>query len=97
MASTALLLLMAMAAILGGNARCFASDTISADSAISGSRTIVSKGGSFELGFFSPAGSSDHSYYVGILLYESRRRGRRTHASASSKICFAVRSPAHGC
>ncbi|CAN6177064.1 unnamed protein product [Urochloa humidicola] len=67
MASTAQLLLVAMAAILGGSVRCFASDTISADSIISGNRTIVSKGGSFELGFFRPADSSDHhSYYVGI-------------------------------
>ncbi|CAN6162993.1 unnamed protein product [Urochloa humidicola] len=66
MASTALLLLMAVAAIFGSSAPCSASDTISADSAISGSWTIVSKGGSFELGFFRPAGSSDHNYYVGI-------------------------------
>ncbi|CAL5041250.1 unnamed protein product [Urochloa decumbens] len=65
MASTALLLLLAMA-ILGGSVRCFASDTISVDSAISGRRTIVSKGGSFEVGFFRPAGSSDRNYYVGI-------------------------------
>ncbi|XP_012700790.1 G-type lectin S-receptor-like serine/threonine-protein kinase At2g19130 [Setaria italica] len=59
-------------AIHGGGARCFASDTISANSGISGSRTVVSKGGNFELGFFSPAGdgstttSSPRSYYVGI-------------------------------
>ncbi|CAL4971088.1 unnamed protein product [Urochloa decumbens] len=67
MASAALPLVMAVAAILSGGARCgFASDTISADSAVSGGRTIVSRGGSFELGFFSPAGSSDRSYYVGI-------------------------------
>ncbi|CAN6206895.1 unnamed protein product [Urochloa humidicola] len=62
MAATVLLLLMAMAI----HARCFESDTISADSAVSGGRTIVSRGGRFELGFFSPAGSSGHSYYVGI-------------------------------
>ncbi|CAM0148310.1 unnamed protein product [Urochloa decumbens] len=67
MPSAALPLLMAVAAILGGSARCgFASDTITADSAVSGGRTIVSRGGSFELGFFSPAGSSDRNYYVGI-------------------------------
>ncbi|CAN6277719.1 unnamed protein product [Urochloa humidicola] len=67
MASAALPLLMAVAAILGGSARCgLASDTISADSPISGNQTIVSRGGSFELGFFTPAGSSDHSHYVGI-------------------------------
>ncbi|CAN6246989.1 unnamed protein product [Urochloa humidicola] len=66
MAWTALPLLMAVAAILGGSTRCFASDTISAESAVSGNRTIVSRGGRFELGFFSPAGSSGHSYYVGI-------------------------------
>ncbi|CAO2037358.1 unnamed protein product [Urochloa humidicola] len=67
MPSAALPLLIAVAAILGGSARCgSASDTISANSTISGNRTIVSRGGSFELGFFSPAGSSDRSYYVGI-------------------------------
>jgi hypothetical protein len=57
---------MAVVSILGGSARCSASDTISADSAISGDRTIVSSGGRFELGFFSPAGSADRNYYVGI-------------------------------
>ncbi|CAN6230523.1 unnamed protein product [Urochloa humidicola] len=67
MPSAALPLLIAVAAILGGSARCgSASDTISANSTISGNRTILSRGGSFELGFFSPAGSSDRSYYVGI-------------------------------
>ncbi|CAL4966844.1 unnamed protein product [Urochloa decumbens] len=66
MAPTALLLLMVVAAILSSSARSFESDTISAESAVSGDRTIVSRGGRFELGFFSPAGSSDHNYYVGI-------------------------------
>ncbi|PUZ37196.1 hypothetical protein GQ55_9G099500 [Panicum hallii var. hallii] len=75
MASTALLLAMAVA-IHGGSrsAWCFASDTISTDSPISGDRTVVSRGGgNFELGFFSPAGggsttasSSRSNYYVGI-------------------------------
>ncbi|RLN13660.1 hypothetical protein C2845_PM09G21920 [Panicum miliaceum] len=66
MASTALLLLMAMAIVHGSStAWCFASDTISASSPISGDRTVVSRGGKFELGFFSPtAGGSN--YYVGI-------------------------------
>ncbi|XP_039827009.1 G-type lectin S-receptor-like serine/threonine-protein kinase At2g19130 [Panicum virgatum] len=53
---------------------CFASsDTISTNSPISGDRTVVSRGGNFELGFFSPAGgggttasSSRSNYYVGI-------------------------------
>ena len=73
MASTALLLLLAMAIHGGSTAWCFASDTISADSPISGDRTVVSRGGNFELGFFSPAGgggttaaSSRSNYYVGI-------------------------------
>nr|CAB3468787.1 unnamed protein product [Digitaria exilis] len=68
MASTAALLqlFMAVVAILGC-ARCLASDTIAADSAISGNRTIVSRSGNFELGFFRPSGSSSsRSYYVGI-------------------------------
>lgn len=73
MASAALLLLMAMAILC--IARCFATDTISASSAISGRQTIVSRGGNFELGFFRPPGdsnttssapSSQNYYYVGI-------------------------------
>ncbi|WVZ78891.1 hypothetical protein U9M48_026536 [Paspalum notatum var. saurae] len=66
MASSAALLFFMAAAIIGGSARCFASDTISADSAISGSRTVVSRGGNFELGFFRPPGDTNHNYYVGI-------------------------------
>jgi hypothetical protein len=72
--STGQLLLMSVAIL--SSAGCFASesDTITANSAISGSRTVVSRGGNFELGFFRPAGdsntasSSDGSnhYYVGI-------------------------------
>ncbi|CAO2202269.1 unnamed protein product [Urochloa humidicola] len=65
MASTALPLVVAAAAILG-SARCLASDTISVDSTVSGRRTIVSRGGNFELGFFRPAGDNHHHYYVGI-------------------------------
>ncbi|PUZ59426.1 hypothetical protein GQ55_4G040200 [Panicum hallii var. hallii] len=65
MASTALLLVMAMAIHGGGTAWCFASDTISASSPISGDRTVVSRGRKFELGFFSPAGGGSN-YYVGI-------------------------------
>ncbi|CAO2173173.1 unnamed protein product [Urochloa humidicola] len=64
MASTALSL-AAAAAILGSQ-RCLASDTITVDSDVSGRRTIVSRGGNFELGFFRPAGDSNHHYYVGI-------------------------------
>jgi len=66
MASTALLLLMAMAIHGGSTAWCFASDTISASSTISGDQTVVSRGGKFELGFFSPAGGGGNNYYVGI-------------------------------
>jgi len=63
-----------MSVAILGSAGCFASDTITPNSAISGSRTVVSTGGNFELGFFRPAGdsntasSSDGSnhYYVGI-------------------------------
>ena len=66
MASTALLLLTAMAIHGGITAWCFASDTISANSPISGDRTVVSRGGKFELGFFSPAGGGGSNYYVGI-------------------------------
>ncbi|OEL30471.1 G-type lectin S-receptor-like serine/threonine-protein kinase [Dichanthelium oligosanthes] len=55
-----------MAVAIHGSAWCFASDTISANSVISGGRTVVSRGGNFELGFFSPAGNRNRSYYVGI-------------------------------
>ena len=65
MASTVLLLIMAVA-IHGGSDWSFASDTISANSPISGDRTVVSRGGKFELGFFSPAGGGGNNYYVGI-------------------------------
>ncbi|KAJ1297847.1 hypothetical protein BS78_01G409100 [Paspalum vaginatum] len=41
-----------------------ASDTLSAEESLSGNLTLVSAGGTFELGFFSPAGNSN--YYVGI-------------------------------
>ncbi|KAG2608034.1 hypothetical protein PVAP13_4NG291000 [Panicum virgatum] len=66
MASTALLLLMAMAIHGGSTAWCLASDTIPANSSISGDRTVVSRGGKFELGFFSPAGGGGSNYYMGI-------------------------------
>ncbi|KAF0904637.1 hypothetical protein E2562_036013 [Oryza meyeriana var. granulata] len=64
---------LVVTAILCLSRRCFASDTISASSAVSGGRTVVSKGGSFELGFFRPPGASSNAsssrssgYYVGI-------------------------------
>ncbi|KAH7662289.1 S-receptor-like serine/threonine-protein kinase protein [Dioscorea alata] len=41
-----------------------AADTISPGQCLSGNQTLVSKGGSFELGFFSPGNS--HKYYIGI-------------------------------
>ncbi|PIN01993.1 Serine/threonine protein kinase [Handroanthus impetiginosus] len=41
-----------------------AADTISANQSLSGDQTIVSSGGIFELGFFSPGNSS--KYYIGI-------------------------------
>ncbi|EEC81197.1 hypothetical protein OsI_24212 [Oryza sativa Indica Group] len=60
--------------ILCVSRRCLASsDTISASSAVSGGRTVVSRGGSFQLGFFRINASSSSSssrngscYYVGI-------------------------------
>ncbi|TVU08584.1 hypothetical protein EJB05_41993, partial [Eragrostis curvula] len=70
MASAAFLhLLLAMSILC--TAWCSASDTISATSRISGSQTIVSRGGNFELGFFRPPGdnntaSSSPNYYLGI-------------------------------
>ncbi|XP_051114464.1 G-type lectin S-receptor-like serine/threonine-protein kinase At2g19130 [Andrographis paniculata] len=41
-----------------------ANDTISANQTLSGNQTIVSSGGNFELGFFTPSKSS--KYYIGI-------------------------------
>ncbi|XP_051115032.1 G-type lectin S-receptor-like serine/threonine-protein kinase At2g19130 [Andrographis paniculata] len=41
-----------------------ATDTISATQTLSGNQTIVSSGGNFELGFFTPGKSS--KYYIGI-------------------------------
>ncbi|KAL1567650.1 non-specific serine/threonine protein kinase [Salvia divinorum] len=41
-----------------------AADTLSANQTLSGDQTIVSSGGEFELGFFSPGKSS--KYYIGI-------------------------------
>ncbi|KAI3465673.1 hypothetical protein Pfo_022336 [Paulownia fortunei] len=45
---------------------CFSleADTISANRTLSGNQTIVSSGGNFELGFFTPGKSS--KYYIGI-------------------------------
>lgn len=43
---------------------CLAADTISRNATLSGDQTIVSSGGNFELGFFSPGNSSKH--YIGI-------------------------------
>ncbi|XP_031284089.1 G-type lectin S-receptor-like serine/threonine-protein kinase At2g19130 [Pistacia vera] len=42
----------------------FGADTIFANQSLSGDRTIVSEGGTFELGFFKPGNSSN--YYIGI-------------------------------
>ncbi|KAK4438570.1 G-type lectin S-receptor-like serine/threonine-protein kinase [Sesamum alatum] len=41
-----------------------AADTISGNATLSGDQTIVSSGGNFELGFFTPGNSSKH--YIGI-------------------------------
>ncbi|KAL7128876.1 hypothetical protein ABFS83_13G023100 [Erythranthe nasuta] len=46
------------------NPTSFAADTISGNQSLSGDQTIVSSGGNFELGFFSPGNSSKH--YIGI-------------------------------
>uniref|UniRef100_A0ACD5TW18 Uncharacterized protein n=1 Tax=Avena sativa TaxID=4498 RepID=A0ACD5TW18_AVESA len=43
-----------------------AADTLSVGESLAGNRTLVSEGGKFELGFFSPAGNGDSGYYVGI-------------------------------
>ncbi|PUZ41797.1 LOW QUALITY PROTEIN: hypothetical protein GQ55_9G533500 [Panicum hallii var. hallii] len=42
-----------------------ASDTLSTGESLAGNRTLVSAGGKFELGFFSPAGGGS-DYYVGV-------------------------------
>lgn len=42
----------------------FASNTITSSKSLSDGRTLVSKDGSFELGFFSPGSSKNH--YIGI-------------------------------
>uniref|UniRef100_A0A0E0E5F9 Receptor-like serine/threonine-protein kinase n=1 Tax=Oryza meridionalis TaxID=40149 RepID=A0A0E0E5F9_9ORYZ len=71
MASTVQVHLL-VTAILCVSRRCLASsDTISASSAVSGGWTVVSRGGSFELGFFRINASSSSSrngsyYYVGV-------------------------------
>ncbi|KAI3859321.1 hypothetical protein MKW98_007702 [Papaver atlanticum] len=44
--------------------KVFAADTISLGESLTGSQTIISKGGNFELGFFSPGKSQN--YYIGI-------------------------------
>uniref|UniRef100_A0A453IFX4 Receptor-like serine/threonine-protein kinase n=1 Tax=Aegilops tauschii subsp. strangulata TaxID=200361 RepID=A0A453IFX4_AEGTS len=49
---------------LSSSAAAAASDSLSVGESLTGNRTLVSEGGKFELGFFSPAG--DSSYYVGI-------------------------------
>lgn len=52
---------------------CFSLDTITPDNFIKDSRrdTLVSPGEKFELGFFTPNGSSDRRRYVGIWYYNS--------------------------
>ena len=41
-------------------------DTISANQSLSGDHTIISNGGNFELGFFTPGNSSRSNYYIGM-------------------------------
>ena len=41
-------------------------DTISANQSLSGEQTIISNGGNFELGFFTPGNSSRSNYYIGM-------------------------------
>ncbi|GFP89528.1 g-type lectin s-receptor-like serine/threonine-protein kinase at2g19130 [Phtheirospermum japonicum] len=43
---------------------CLAADTISGNRTLTGNQTIVSSGGNFELGFFTPGNSS--KFYIGI-------------------------------
>ncbi|XP_062209195.1 G-type lectin S-receptor-like serine/threonine-protein kinase At2g19130 [Phragmites australis] len=57
-----LLLLPCLSLCPSGSAA--ANDTLAAGGSLTGNRTLVSAGGQFELGFFSPPGSA--KYYVGI-------------------------------
>ncbi|XP_008775329.3 G-type lectin S-receptor-like serine/threonine-protein kinase At2g19130 [Phoenix dactylifera] len=61
---TALLLLPFFLFFSSGAKPQTAADTLSRGQSLSGEQTLVSKGGSFEFGFFSPGNS--HKYYVGI-------------------------------
>ncbi|PIA60782.1 hypothetical protein AQUCO_00300357v1 [Aquilegia coerulea] len=45
---------------------CFAADTISSGQSLTFNQTLISKGGKFELGFFTPPGTSLNYYYIGI-------------------------------
>ncbi|KAF2303513.1 hypothetical protein GH714_018896 [Hevea brasiliensis] len=47
----------------------FASDTISSNGSLTDGETLISAEKRFELGFFTPAGSSDTKRYVGIWYY----------------------------
>ncbi|KAL6907525.1 hypothetical protein ACP4OV_002564 [Aristida adscensionis] len=60
----ALLLLLPCLSPLRPGVSAAANDTLAAGEPLTGNRTLVSAGGTFELGFFSPPNSSSH--YVGI-------------------------------
>ncbi|KAL0001803.1 hypothetical protein SO802_015584 [Lithocarpus litseifolius] len=48
------------------NHHSLGADTISANQSLSGDQTIISNGGNFELGFFTPGNSSRSNYYIGM-------------------------------
>uniref|UniRef100_A0A8R7U7Y3 non-specific serine/threonine protein kinase n=3 Tax=Triticum TaxID=4564 RepID=A0A8R7U7Y3_TRIUA len=64
MASWCKLGLLLLLQSLSSSAAAAGSISLSVGESITGNRTLVSEGGKFELGFFSPAG--DSNYYVGI-------------------------------
>ncbi|KAF8718824.1 hypothetical protein HU200_025130 [Digitaria exilis] len=61
----ALLLLLLLLPSWPCSSSAAASDTLSVGESLAGNRTLVSSGGQFELGFFSPSGGNSN-YYVGI-------------------------------
>ncbi|KAM3697589.1 hypothetical protein ACB098_06G124700 [Castanea mollissima] len=62
------------------------SDTIFAGESLSGNQTIISKGGVFELGFFTPGNS--HNYYIGICGLGGNRNQPVSDPSSSALQLF---------
>ncbi|XP_050204655.1 G-type lectin S-receptor-like serine/threonine-protein kinase At4g03230 isoform X2 [Mercurialis annua] len=48
----------------------YAADTIAVNTTLRDGETLISAGGRFELGFFTPAGTSENARYVGIWYYK---------------------------